>query len=279
MSTSGDRVISILRQAEVEGILSLHPATDATTHGRFPGWLQTILATVSGFDDEWIDVEFRRPAFECDSANDDWPLREIGSLGVRGACWLAEVATNGDWSGIWYRSDDVYLFVTRSLYDWLELLIANRRYVRLVSRSQAENSYFLLEDQLDKAAADIPLDNSHLPTLRQWSDFAPGVPAPAVAGRGWRIADFRHDASSRGFCVRGRQRVVSLGEANVFAIRRPLLPHVIRVVVAPFVWWAKLIVAGMCFCLMFLVVLSVVAAIVWAAQQFVELLAWLFQSL
>lgn len=271
MNSHPDRVVELLKQAEEEGILTLYPPDNATVPPAPTASLQRVLAAASGFDDEWIDVDFRRPFVECSTSGEDWPFREIGSPGVRGAAWVVEVSANGEWCGIWYQSDDVYVFVARSLSEWLELLVANRRYARLVPETQAENSYFLIEDQLDRAAADISRDNAHLPGISQWVELASSVPPLSITGRAWRIADFRYDASARGFRVRGRRSVVPL-EANLFAVRGPRVPRIVRSVVMLVVWWWKAVASGISLIFVFLAVLSLIALLVWLAEQLVNLL-------
>ena len=270
MNDVPDQVLDLLRRAEEEAILVVHPPDNIIGASTAPAWLQRVLAAASGFDDEWIDVDFRRPLVECNASGEVSPFREIGSLGMRGAAWLVEVTKDNEWSSIWYRSDDVYIFVARSLCEWLQLLIANRRYVKCVADTQAANSYFLLEDQLDKTAADIPCDNAHLPGIRQWAESAAGVARLSISGGGWRMADFRRDASARGFCVRGRRAMVPL-EPNLFAVRGPRTPRLLQWIAAPFVWCGKSVVAGMFFWFIFLAVLSVVAVIVWAVRQIASL--------
>ncbi len=268
MSDHPDEVIDLLRQAEKEGLLDLCPPDRATRSPDVPEWMQSVLTHVSGFQDDWIDVDFRRPAAWGKTEGKTSPFREIGSPGVRGAAWLVQVTTSGDWCGIWYRSDDVYLFVARSLSKWLRLLIANRRYAKMASDIQSANDDCLLEDQLDRTAGEIPRDNSHLPTINQWIESASDVPPWWLTGKAWRIADFRRDASACGFCVRGRRPVVAL-EAHVLAVPGPRVPHAMRVLAAPFLWCAKAVAAVIFFWASLLALLSVVAVIIWAIRLLV----------
>ena len=271
MSDHPDEVIDLLRQAEKEGLFDLFPPDDATPSPEVPEWMQSVLTHVSGFQDDWIDVDFRRPAVWGKTGGKTSPFREIGSPGVRGAAWLVQVTTSGDWCGIWYRSDDVYVFVARSLSEWLRLLIANRRYAKMVSDIQSANDYCLLEDQLDRTAAEIPRDNSHLPTINQWIESAADMPPFSLTGKAWRIADFRWDASARGFCVRGRRSVLPL-EAHVLAVPGPRVPRGMRVLAAPFLWCVKAVAAVVFFWSILLALLCVVAVIIWL----IRLLAGIF---
>ena len=271
MSDHPDEVIDLLRQAEKEGLLDLCPPDRATRSPDVPEWMQSVLTHVSGFQDDWIDVDFRRPATWGKTEGKTSPFREIGSPGVRGAAWLVQVTTSGDWCGIWYRSDDVYVFVARSLSEWLRLLIANRRYAKMASDIQTANGYCLLEDQLDRTAAEIPRDNSHLPTVNQWIESAADMPPFSLTGKAWRIADFRWDASARGFCVRGRRSVVAL-EAHVLAVPGPRVPHAMRVLAAPFLWCVKAVAAAVFLWSFLLALLCVAAVIIWL----VRLLAGIF---
>ncbi len=271
MSDHPDEVIDLLRQAEKEGLLDLCPPDRATRSPEVPEWMQSVLTHFSGFQDDWIDVDFRRPAVWGKTGGKTSPFREIGSPGFRGAAWLVQVTASGDWCGIWYRSDDVYLFVARSLSKWLRLLIANRRYVKTASHIQDASDECLLEDHLDRTAAEIPRDNSHLPTVSQWIESAIDVPPFSLTGKVWRIADFRWDASARGFCVRGRRPVVAL-EAHVLAVPGPRVPHAMRVLAAPFLWCAKVVAAIIFLWSFLLALLCVAAVIIWL----VRLLAGIF---